>query len=242
MQKSVFLALFMASQSLSANPTPAGYHNKGTLAGGVNIFHVIMQNPALLATASPEELQYGTQEMVDIILDIAHFSATLGMTPVVIGDISRKSGGKLGRHLTHQRGLDADIAYIARGKKKSGHRSDKYDNRFTELYEQKRKVTQNFDLEANYKLIERLVARSDVQSIFVGCGVYDALETRDQKSATSALKHVYAQKGHEDHFHLRVRCPADASGCKNEWWSFKHNAPEVDDEKDHDSNAKWSDC
>jgi penicillin-insensitive murein endopeptidase len=224
-----------------AIPTPSGYPNKGLLDGGESIFKVIKGHSDILTSVSPAEFQYGTTQMAEAIIAIGNWSKELGRQPVWIGDVSKKGGGQLARHVTHQRGLDVDVAYLVYEHKLSGHRAKKFHDRFTEQFGMQKTLEKNFDLESNYHLLERVVRELHATSIYVGCGIYDALEARDKKNEHSIMDHIYAEKGHEDHFHFRMKCPENAVGCSDEWW---RDPSKPRKEKNHKGSAggKFRDC
>ncbi len=232
MNKLFLLSLFLPVIAF-ANPIPSGYPNKGTLQQGQALFKLIKEHPDSVVSVSPPEFQYGSAQMGDAILNIGTWAMALQHQPVWIGDISKKQGGQLARHLTHQRGLDADIGYLVHTHKLTGHRAKKFHDRFTEQFGLEGKLGENFDLESNYQLLAHIVQKLDVTSVYVGCGIYDAIETYDKNQPTSIMQHIFAQKGHEDHFHLRLKCPSDAPACSNQWW--------VDPLKRHKKKKHYSD-
>lgn len=221
---------------------PSGFPNKGALESGENLYQVIKSNPGLLQSVSPEEYQYGTTPMADTILSIGTWAKEFKRTPVWIGDISKKGGGKLASHLTHQRGLDADIAYLVREHKKTGHRAQKFHDRFTEQFAMHGKLEANFDLESNYALFERILNDPGAMKIFVGCGIYEALEAYDKTKPKSIMKQIFAEKGHEDHFHLRLRCPAGANACSEDWWADPNAKPSKKKSNRKSVNGKYRNC
>lgn len=236
-----FLSLFIAL-AVKAVPVPSGYPNKGTLEMGDNLYKVIKDHPDILHSVSPEEYQYGTTQMADTILSIGTWAKELKHVPVWVGDISKKGGGQLAHHHTHQRGLDVDIAYLVHEHKMKGHRSDKFHDRFTEQFGMHGKLESNFDLESNYTLFQRILNDPGAAKIYVGCGIYDALEAYDQKQSKSIMQHIYAEQGHEDHFHIRLKCPAEATNCTEDWWKDPNAKPHKQKSKRTLVNGKYRNC
>ncbi len=234
---SLFIPFF--SWSLSV---PTGQPNRGALQDGENINTLIKSHPDVLHSVSPAEYQYGTTQMADTILSIGNWAKEFNRQPVWVGDISKKGGGKLAQHKTHQRGLDADVAYLVYQHQLSGHRSDKFNDRFTEQFGLKGQLGNNFDIESNYSLFEKLFHEPTTFKIFVGCGIYDALEAYDKKKPSSIMKHIFAEKGHEDHFHIRLKCPKEATDCSEQWWDDPNAKPRKKKPKDHASHEKYHDC
>lgn len=230
------------SLSVWSAAVPSGFPNKGALESGENLYQVIKAHSDILRSVSPEEYQYGTTTMADTILSIGTSAKEFKRAPVWIGDISKKGGGKLASHLTHQRGLDADIAYLVHERKTTGHRANKFHDRFTEQFGLRGKLEANFDLESNYKLFERILNDPGAMKIFVGCGIYDALEAYDKTKPQSIMNQIFAEKGHEDHFHLRLRCPAGLTDCSEEWWADPNKPPSKKKSTRKLVNGKYRNC
>ncbi len=151
-----------------------------------------------------------------------------GFGPLLVGDTSKKGGGKLARHMTHQMGLDADIAYISHRRKTQGHRWKHFHNRFTEKFEIKNKLSKNFDVASNYELFKYISSKMDVRAIFVSCRMIQAFDAYDKKFQVKVagpvvprslfLEKIRPSSGHEDHFHLSLSCPKEAKNCTHSWW------------------------
>jgi murein endopeptidase len=233
---------FVMSSTTWAAALPSGFPNKGKLESGENLYQVIKNNSEILRSVSPEEYQYGTTQMADTVLSIGTWAKELKRAPAWVGDVTKKGGGKLANHLTHQRGLDADIAYLVRERKTTGHRAQKYHNRFTEQFGLHGKLETNFDLESNYKLFERILNDPGALRIFVGCSIYEALEAYDKTKPKSIMKNIFAEKGHEDHFHLRIRCPAGLNDCSEQWWSDPNKPPSQKKSNRKLVNGKYRNC
>jgi hypothetical protein len=60
------------------------------------------------------------------------------------------------------------------------------------------------------------------------------------------MKKIYAQRGHEDHFHVRIACPEGVQGCTNDW--LEEPAPKNAKAKKPDpgrtmgADGKWRYC
>lgn len=235
------IALFFSGASWAI---PSGHPNKGTLTEAVAIQPFLKKHAKLFNSISPAEFQYGTEDMQTALETVAKMAHDMKLAPLWVGDISVKNGGKIGRHLTHQMGLDADIGYLAPAKKRApaGHRSDRYHNKFTQKFELKGKVTKSFSVQAHYELFKNMNSAIGVDSIFVGCAIYDELEKLDQKLGGKVMENIYAVKGHEDHFHLRLKCPMDAKDCTNAWWSETPPTPEEKEKESKESKEKYREC
>ncbi len=141
---------------------------------------------------------------------------------ITIGDISRKEGGFLSPHKSHQSGLDVDIGFYFRGQPKAGPRS------FLDA------TRVSLDLEATWAFILALVGSSEeasnVEYMFVGYPVQEKLYKyalskgvseakldwifqypRGSRAMRGILRH---EPGHTNHIHIRFKCPNGDKACQ----------------------------
>ena len=133
--------------------------------------------------------------------------------PVVIGDISRKGGGPLPPHKSHQSGRDVDIGYYVRGKAPKDFVS----------------VTKStLDYELTWALLEALLDQHAVEYVFmdrrvqrwladwlVRTGRLSRAKVRELFQVDGGRGRVFRHEpGHLNHMHVRFRCPEDDAQCK----------------------------
>ena len=159
----------------------------------------------------------GTNESIALLLaSIEDVQARYpGTVPVYVGDLSRAGGGSIPPHKSHQSGRDIDVGYYARGNK---------------ALRSFRKMTEDtLDAGKTWHLVERLLLTGQVQYIFMSYRIQEVLYMtaldsgwreqdllgifqypRGHKTKRGVIRHA---RGHQDHFHLRFRCPAGDSDC-----------------------------
>ena len=145
---------------------------------------------------------------------------------VVVGDLSRRRGGDIAGHKSHESGRDADVGFFFLGAKGEQIPSAQFhvvdadgiavDDR-----------SLRFDDARNWALVEAWVTdpRARVEHIFVA----DALRARLLKAARErgtyrpvlnraaiALKQPTTGQAHDDHFHVRIACPRRSAGPQGE--------------------------
>jgi murein endopeptidase len=167
---------------------------------------------------------FGTETTVELIERA--IGETLEAFPdqhvLAIGDISAESGGAITEHHSHQSGRDADIGLFYL-EQPSG-----YPASFVHAAES------NLDCAATFKLLESFLATADedggVQVVFLDFDVqgilYDwALEhgiserrlarifqyPHGRGSSEGMVRH---EPNHDNHMHVRFRCPSDDSACR----------------------------
>lgn len=145
---------------------------------------------------------WGTQETVDFLTAAANAVRAQfpDAPPMRINHVSRRDGGYLRPHKSHQSGRDADIGFYYPRDEDPGRLS------------KKRELA--MDLAMNWALVKSLVTLGDVQFIFVDkriiARLYDyALKQGEDKAWLDKLFHAGAAslvrhaRRHRDHFHVR---------------------------------------
>jgi penicillin-insensitive murein endopeptidase len=137
---------------------------------------------------------------------------------LVVGDLSHEKGGPLSGHHSHQSGRDADVAFYARDARGRPIVLDRY-VAFDADGRAKDGSGLVFDDERNYRLIETWVrdARASLTYVFVSRPLKARLVAWGNKHAKNRelferIAPLFLQpenaEPHDDHFHVRVRCPA----------------------------------
>lgn len=143
---------------------------------------------------------------------------------LALGDISAKNGGFIDQHRSHQSGRDVDLGLYFT-KPPTG-----YPESFVVG------TRKNLHLAANWLLISTLAATRNlnggVSKIFLDYDVqgliYEYAKKRGVPRRTldaifqyphgrgSTAGIVRHEKGHDDHYHVRFKCPAGDSGCRQD--------------------------
>ena len=136
-----------------------------------------------------------------------------GMPKLVVGDISKKTGGFLPPHKSHQNGRDVDLGYYHVGKKApKGFRN----------------VTrETMDMDLNWALLDQFLKQDALEYIFMDRSVQRwmvewGLENGKSKKELRRLFQypkgrggtlIRHEPGHLNHIHVRFRCPASDENC-----------------------------
>jgi penicillin-insensitive murein endopeptidase len=140
-----------------------------------------------------------------------------------VGHLSREGGGDVERHRSHESGRDADIGFFVRSAEGrqlfSTHfvpfRSDGTATGWPGAY---------FDDGPNWAFVAALVTdpEAHVTHVFVASPLRARLLAYAERTGVAAAVRVRAAEvmqqprgalPHDDHFHVRIACPARMSGC-----------------------------
>ena len=190
---------------------PVGSYARGCLAGGVPL---PLTGPAWQVMRLSRNRNWGDPELVNYIERFALDMQTHEhWTGLLIGDMSQPRGGPmLTGHASHQTGLDVDIWYKPMPAKV--------------LAPLARETTEALDLakitekavlpdrwhEGWVRLLRRAASYPEVARIFVHPAIKKELCEAAQYDRRWMTK-VRAYFGHQDHFHVRLRCPPGSKTC-----------------------------
>ncbi|MBV1858490.1 MAG: penicillin-insensitive murein endopeptidase [Nannocystaceae bacterium] len=196
--------------SVRGNALSVGKPNRGRIQNGVQLpqsEHYTLRDP---------ERSYGSSHAVTVIHDaIAAFRAETGYRgEIKIADLSKKGGGRLRPHSSHQAGRDADIRLPRR-------KGVSKDN----------KSLSAIDWDLSWALVKAFVDSGEVEYIFLETSRQKSLRKAAQRAGASAaeLKRAiqYPSKrgtnkgivrhasGHRIHIHVRVKCAQSNSRCQS---------------------------
>ncbi|MHA1548358.1 MAG: penicillin-insensitive murein endopeptidase [Alphaproteobacteria bacterium] len=201
-----------------ADPAPlaaasVGFYTKGCLAGGVAL---PTDGPAWQAMRLSRNRNWGTPGLVDVVQRLAQDARDQdGWNGLLVGDMSQPRGGPMvSGHTSHQTGLDVDIWFDPMPE-----RTLSADERETMSATSYIKTGTNTDLdtsrwtEAHNRLIRRAALNPQVQRIFVNAGIKQEL-CRWAGEDRAWLRKIRPWYRHDDHLHMRLRCPDGMAGCK----------------------------
>jgi penicillin-insensitive murein endopeptidase len=217
--------------------TPAvsvGHPNEGRLEGGARLDDSLPFIRAV-SVCPGVDAQWGLPILVRMIERAARAVAKRYPGSVLnVGDISRKQGGEIGGHHSHESGRDADIGfYVADAK------GNPIDTRSFFKFEASLATKQmsgaRFDLARNWLLIQHLLTdpAARVSHIFIAEPLRQSLLAYARSRGVSrALLHRAAvammqpsgSLPHDDHIHVRISCPRSITGA-GECVELAKNAP-----------------
>jgi penicillin-insensitive murein endopeptidase len=160
--------------------------------------------------------RYGHPNLIAYVRRLGAVAKRKKLGVVIVGDLSQPRGGPTPTgHRSHQTGLDADIGYAAPAGVRAG--------RLSRAARDKLSLVPVVDLKTRETLpawnpnIVRLLAAaaSDaaVDRIFVN-PVIKKMLCEDSKTAAAPWQtRIRPWRAHHDHFHVRLRCPANSPLC-----------------------------
>jgi penicillin-insensitive murein endopeptidase len=198
----------------SGPPRSIGFFANGCIAGAVALPH---DGPGYEVIRLSRNRYYGQPSTVAFVERLGRETQTAGYPPIYIGDMGQPRGGPLPfGHASHQDGLDVDIWFTADTKPNLPHAA-------RESVPLPSMLGSNGTIDPTrfgprqVALLRLSAADPDVERIFVSPAIKLALcrGAAGSLSGGSAWLHRLSPWwGHDDHFHVRLRCPADSPDCQ----------------------------
>lgn len=158
---------------------------------------------------------YGHPDLIAFVRRLGASAARAKLGPLIVGDLSQPRGGPTRTgHRSHQTGLDADLGYAPPRGVRPGRVSARDRERISPLVVvdlATRTPTPAWN-PGVVRLLSMAAADPTVDRIFVHAIVKKMLcEGATARAPWQAR--VRPWWGHHDHFHVRLRCPADSPLC-----------------------------
>ena len=207
--KQLFKAIKFGSGSKAAT---YGYYTKGCLAGGQQLE---TDGPAWQAMRLSRNRHWAHPMMISLVKKLASEAQKQDdWTGLLVGDLSMPRGGPMRpSHTSHQVGLDADIWLTPMPNRRLSRKERETMSAVFMLTKNHLSVNRKVWTAAHGKLIKRAASYREVQRILVHPAIKKELcETAGQDRAW--LSKVRPVRGHNYHFHIRIKCPPGSPGCR----------------------------
>jgi penicillin-insensitive murein DD-endopeptidase len=229
-------ATWSAFRKPSNGPAQAiGGYSAGCIAGAIGL---ALRGEGFRVVRPERHRVFGHPALVGMIQDLGRRLKTLHLPPLFVGDLGQARGGPAPTgHASHQTGLDVDLWFLPPVGGKAISMVDALHQR----------PSPKFTVQVA-RLVELAASDARVERIFVNPVLKRALCQRTGDGDRGWLHKIRPWYGHDDHFHVRLACPADSPGCAAQqplppgdgcdnlaWW-FDAKAQE-DRKKGHESYA-----
>lgn len=196
------------------NPDGTDTIVKGSLLNG----SLLPKSGEGFARLSSPDTSWGAGMMVSLLMNsAAEFSQTTAPGNIVrVGDIAMEFGGEYSPHKSHQSGLDADVLFMGT-------------KNYSSVLDAAGNVTDRFEVQKNWDYWRLLVSQqimqkgkqiSVVSMILVDpriktylCGWAQSNGYVNNPLDREVLRRLRPTEGHDDHFHLRLKCSPHYPQC-----------------------------
>ena len=190
---------------------PVGRHARGCLAGGVQLPE---SGPTWQAMRLGRNHNWGHPAMIAFVEDLSRSATRVGWKGLYVGDISQARGGPVKGHASHQTGLDVDIWFTPPPRLDLSRREREQLSAIDVRAADQRHVNGNWT-KSHEALLKAAAQDPRVNRIFVTAPAKLAMCADTGAKDRAWLGKIRPWWGHNDHFHVRLNCPAGAEGCVN---------------------------
>jgi penicillin-insensitive murein endopeptidase len=162
---------------------------------------------------------YGHPHLIRVLQEIGVFVHQRGYGRLQIGDMSQAKGGPMpSGHHSHQNGLDADIWFELETPHHQAHKPGReYSHSGAPSMLTSDKDTLDLDVwsDSHREILRKAASIPQVDRIFVNPNIKLDL-CRHTQGPRAWLQKIRPWYGHNEHFHLRITCPADNFLCEQQ--------------------------
>ena len=157
---------------------------------------------------------WGHPNMIEAITRIAGKAPAVGWRGLLVGDIAQTRGGPMrSGHASHQTGLDADIWFVPMPEHKLSQVDREKMSATNVVTDDGNDVRPEIWSHAYIGILKLTAEDPEVERVLVNPAIKKAL-CRDVKNERGWLSKIRPWYGHNDHFHVRIKCPSGDTECK----------------------------
>jgi penicillin-insensitive murein endopeptidase len=189
--------------------TPIGGNSRGCIAGAAQLPE---NGPTWQAMRLGRNHHWGHPETIAFIERLSREATRYGWAGLYVGDIGQARGGPVKGHASHQIGLDVDIWMLPATRLDLSRAQRESLSSISVRAANQREVNANWT-PAHAAIIEAAARDPDVDRIFLTAPAKLRMCADAPRRDRAWLQKVRPWWGHDDHFHVRLKCPPGAAGC-----------------------------
>jgi penicillin-insensitive murein endopeptidase len=206
-----------AQWAAAAGPTPGPTRSIGGTSLGC------IQGAAMLPTEGPgwqvvrlsRNRNWGHPVLIAALRELAGRARQAGYPDLWIGDLGQPRGGPLPfGHASHQIGLDADIWFDLSPKPLVPARARESIPERSLVLPDETAADPRLFTEAHARLIRMAAELPGIDRVFVNHGIKRSLCAAH--AGEPWMRNVRPWRGHDSHFHIRLRCPPGSPDCRDQ--------------------------
>ena len=192
-----------------------GYYPRGCLQGGVEL---PVDGPNWQVMRLSRNRNWGHPELVSFLEKFAPLAAkATGWKGIMVGDMAQPRGGPLPfGHMSHQIGLDVDIWFMPMPDHRlSRDERDKVSATNLVADDWKHINPQTWS-PSDIAFIRTAAEQPNVERVLVNAAIKKEMCRVEGKDHWAWMDKVRPWYGHNDHIHVRLKCPADSPNCRKQ--------------------------
>ena len=196
-----------------AGPSVIGSYARGCLARAQAL---PLDGPHWQVMRPSRNRYWGHPALISFIERLSERASNSGWRGLLVGDLGQPRGGPAtSGHASHQIGLDADIWLTEMPARRLSEAERETTAAPSMLKADSIRVDRSEFTPGQAALIKRAAQFDEVARIFVNPGIKKAL-CQSAGHDRAWLAKVRPWRGHDEHFHVRLRCPAGETMCQTQ--------------------------
>jgi penicillin-insensitive murein endopeptidase len=197
---------------LAGAPRVVGGVAHGCLMGAAEL---PPDGPGYAAVRLSRHRNFGHPMLVHYIETLGRATAAAGLPVFYVGDMAQPRGGPLPfGHASHQTGLDVDIWFTLQTRPSLPPDAREDVELPSMLLANYREIDPRRFGARQVKLLRLAASAPEVERIFVNPVIKAALCRNAKSTNRDWLARIRPWFGHDEHFHVRLKCPADSPDCE----------------------------
>jgi penicillin-insensitive murein DD-endopeptidase len=206
--------LFARKLTPLAGPARAiGSYADGCMTGAVAL---PISGPTWEVMRLSRDRNWGNPELIKFIERLGSNAKKAGWNGLLIGDMAQPRGGPmLNGHSSHQIGLDVDIWFTPMPNQPLTRADREFMRAVSVVALDGREVNRQVWTPGHMAVVRAAAEDPAVTRIFVNAAIKKEM-CSEAGEDRGWLAKVRPWSGHSQHFHVRLRCPADSPHCKDQ--------------------------
>lgn len=203
----------VASTSSFENAQSIGTYTNGCLTGAITL---PIDGVGYQVMRLSRNRIYGHPNLINFIQNLGEYVANEHASNLLIGDLGQLHGGRTpSGHRSHQNGLDVDIWFsLSTASTLTEH--DRETLSATSMLEKSDKIALKEWTRAQEQILKTATEFPEVERIFVNPVIKRELCKNMLPSERAWLQKIRPWWKHDDHFHVRLRCPQYSLNCERQ--------------------------
>ena len=215
-EKGVPAKFLFAAKKLpsTGKPQAIGYYPRGCLQGGIEL---PVNGPHWEIMRLSRNRNWGHPELIRFLKRFSAAAAkATGWHGILIGDMAQPRGGPLPfGHTSHQIGLDVDVWYRPMPDRILS-KKEREDISATHLVAKDGLEVSKEWTAADAAFVRTAAEQPDVERVLVNAAIKKEMCKIEGKHHYAWMAKLRPWYGHDDHIHVRLKCPADSPHCRHQ--------------------------
>jgi penicillin-insensitive murein endopeptidase len=189
-----------------------GYYSLGCLDGGVSL---PPSGPGYQVMRLSRGRFWGHPSLIKFLKETSKKVLKKTNEQILIGDLGHARGApSLTGHNSHQTGLDVDIWFKTIPAKQSLDLKDREVINAPSFLTSREEVNGELWTNTQWEVLKTYASHEDVERIFINPAIKRLLcQKRRSDFSTKEMAKIRPWYRHDDHFHVRLKCPVDSKEC-----------------------------